>query len=408
MESPLHARAKLLIDLGKPDAAIDVLREALRKDPMDHRALYMFGHCELLKGRFEKALLLADQAIAIEPNKAGSWLLKANTELYLNELPTALRSIDEAIRHAPHHADCYAIKGAVLLRRLEKGHALIALDEALRCDPENVQALSLRSLALSISDQHQLAAEEVERALRTAPDNARALATRSWGEFVSGRISTAKEGFRAALRQDPADGLGRIGLKFTLSAWPGYQAWTQRISTRLQVDGGTFAILAQMLLFAAYITAMFRFLLLDFHGEDLLLPFLAFILATTVPMMLLPKLLLVRLLFIREGPGLLVAWERSTLIITALLTSLSITWFILTEDWSASGLVLYLAVLVSGLPIGERPRGNRVTGLVLVLTVGVLSVFFAFGTADVRIGTAIVLTLVMFGYPICARRKQLT
>ena len=121
--------------------------EALRGDPMNAYAYGAYADLMYDSGHFDKALALADRALAIDPESATVLMLRGRILDSKGKKRDSRRAIDTAIQHEPDELHSVIMSG---VRLYEQGHPFQArkqLVEALRRDPTNAD---LRDLTLEV------------------------------------------------------------------------------------------------------------------------------------------------------------------------------------------------------------------------------------------------------------------
>ncbi|MEU2256071.1 tetratricopeptide repeat protein [Nocardia xishanensis] len=202
------ARAKVLIDLGRIDAARAKLGAVLAADPDNADALMLMGYAWFRTGEYEKSvgysaaaltafpdyqsalrvLALAEQELAhlaeldsaerqrhydralaaatrsaeLDPEYVENLRLLAGVQS-ATDPAAALSTIDRAIEIDPDHADLHRVRGSILRRGgISVPGAEAALREALRLQPEHVDATQ----ELALLDLDRGDREAGERGLR--------------------------------------------------------------------------------------------------------------------------------------------------------------------------------------------------------------------------------------------------
>ncbi|WP_431966712.1 tetratricopeptide repeat protein [Nocardia sp. bgisy134] len=202
------ARAKVLIDLGRIDAARAKLGAVLAADPDNADALMLMGYAWFRTGEYERSVGYSAAALAVFPDYQSALRVLALAEQELAHLAeddaaerqrhydralaaatrsaeldpeyvenlrllagvqsatdpaVALATIDRAIEIDPDHADLHRVRGSILRRGgISVPGAEAALREALRLQPEHVDATQ----ELALLDLDRGDREAGERGLR--------------------------------------------------------------------------------------------------------------------------------------------------------------------------------------------------------------------------------------------------
>lgn len=165
--SPVGLRAKA----KPPQGYLATIPKAL--SPHDHETVAM-GQCELGKirlemGRFEDALELFEQALALQPHDVESWHNRAEALTCLGRYEDALASLEQAQTLAGFATARLLVQKAVVLiwlNRLEA--ALTCCNRALWLTPDHSQAWLFRGVALQRLGRYQEAHRSYRRVAQPA------------------------------------------------------------------------------------------------------------------------------------------------------------------------------------------------------------------------------------------------
>lgn len=150
--SPIGLRSNALANAPAPQGrSLAVAPSALSLGDAETVAM---GHCELGKirletGRFQDALELFEQALALQPHDVESWYNRAEALTCLSRYEDALASLEQAQTLAGFATPRLWVQKAVVLiwlNRLEA--ALTCCNRALWLDPDHSQAWLFRGVAL--------------------------------------------------------------------------------------------------------------------------------------------------------------------------------------------------------------------------------------------------------------------
>lgn len=94
----------------------------------------------LQSGQLNQALDFANQAIMLDPSKAGAYVIKAVALAQLNQASEASRVFEEAIRLQPDDPKTRFNFAVHLMRQNQKMEALTQVQESLRVDPSHAGA----------------------------------------------------------------------------------------------------------------------------------------------------------------------------------------------------------------------------------------------------------------------------
>jgi predicted O-linked N-acetylglucosamine transferase (SPINDLY family) len=178
-------------------------REILRAEPRHGDSLHGLGIIALQVGQPQAAIELLRAALQAEPAQPVALL---NLGVALRELQRpaeALASFDQALRMAPDYADALNNRADVLIELQRPGEALVSLEQALRLQPDFPVALNNHGNALRALGRPAEALHSYERALRLQPGVARYHNNRGNSLRDLKRIEEALASFEEALRLDP-------------------------------------------------------------------------------------------------------------------------------------------------------------------------------------------------------------
>lgn len=179
----LAARARVLLDMGRPRDALPLLARAAAAEPGSARLHCLLALAYHNAGEAEKCVQAAETAIRAAPDGEWGHRLRANG---LTRLPG------------------------------RSGEALEAAQEAVRCAPREPRALYTLALALLKAGQVENA-DTTARALRdVGPDTTWAHEAMGLVALRQGKLRNAEEHFRATLRVSPLSYSAHNNLGVTL------------------------------------------------------------------------------------------------------------------------------------------------------------------------------------------------
>lgn len=232
---PVVPRASLLVDRGRTEEAVALLREHLAREPGDVEARRMltrvlgFGgdlaaaarEAELLAARlgpgdptpwlelgaayelshrFEEALALYDRAALEAPSDPRGPRTAGLRAARWGEAELAEPRLREALRRDPRHGGTWHALGLVLLSRGDVAAARDAYRRGLQADPGALEnRLGLATVALLAGD-HAAALEQYDAIARARPRFADAELGRAYALTRLGRLQEARRALDAAAR----------------------------------------------------------------------------------------------------------------------------------------------------------------------------------------------------------------
>jgi Tfp pilus assembly protein PilF len=211
-------RARMLLQVERPNEALRELTSALAEDPedVDAHALMALGYAQL--ERFEDATRSARQAVSLAPDAAFVHYVLGTILCDRDRDKEALVSAREAIRLDPDDADHHGLEASCLAGLARWKEMLASAERGLALEPAHVRCLNLRATALRQLGRADEAATVLESALAERPDDPDTHATYGYASLQRGEYRTATLHFREALRLEPQHASARAGLVEALKA----------------------------------------------------------------------------------------------------------------------------------------------------------------------------------------------
>jgi len=171
-------RASLLLAVGRVDEANADIERALNLSPNDNSALALQTIIAVVQNEQERALEIAQKAVAADPNSATALIALSYAQQAEFDLEGARASLEKAVTLAPENALAWA-------RLAELWSSFGYLDNALNA---------------------------AEKAVALDPDLSRTQTVLGFAYLTRVQITQAKEAFTKAIALDQADPLPRLGL----------------------------------------------------------------------------------------------------------------------------------------------------------------------------------------------------
>ncbi len=170
----LHLLGAIAQQVGRHDIAVDLIRQAIRRNQQNPAYFCNLGFALRDQGLLDEAVAACREAIRIAPDFA-----EAHTNLGLalrdqGKHDEAIAAYREAIRIKPDLAEPYSNLGGVLSQQGKLDEAVTACREAIRIRPEFGEAHSNLGAALYQQGMLDQAARECREAIRLKPDHAEA------------------------------------------------------------------------------------------------------------------------------------------------------------------------------------------------------------------------------------------
>jgi adenylate cyclase len=166
--------------------------------------IYVNGWSDAPDDTLQRALEIAQRAVAIDPlDPQGHWAL-ALSQLWRRNLDAAIAASQRAIELGPNYAEAFAIYGYVLSYAGEPAKAIESLRSAMRLDPQYTEMwLHFLGHAQFVIGDYQQAAETLQRRINRNPstDISRVLLASCLGHLD--RVQEARALWAEALEINP-------------------------------------------------------------------------------------------------------------------------------------------------------------------------------------------------------------
>jgi tetratricopeptide (TPR) repeat protein len=159
-----HADAARLHREGRLVEAAQYYQRVLDLAPDDPEALYRLAQIACQQGLVADGLAHVERALAAEPHRGRTHVLRGMALARLGRLQDALSSFDRAIACEPGQADAYGCRGDVLSELGHAGDAITSYDQALVLKPAVAENWCNRGAALASLGRHEDALASFERA----------------------------------------------------------------------------------------------------------------------------------------------------------------------------------------------------------------------------------------------------
>lgn len=169
-----YMRANLALDHNHYGQALRDFNMVKRSNQYTGSGLYYnLAKCYLELARFDEALENADQAIAMSPADAESYVIKALAQFNAgqgNNAAAAMQTLNQCSAFAPQHVPMLLAKAAVLMSQGKDKDALGYLNAAVANEPGNAEALLARGLLLKRMDNLRIAVNDYNILTRLSDD----------------------------------------------------------------------------------------------------------------------------------------------------------------------------------------------------------------------------------------------
>jgi tetratricopeptide (TPR) repeat protein len=211
--------AELEISLNKRDEARQISTDLLKKDSKDWEALLLLARLDVDDGKPDQALQKLDQVKAIHPESPVLDFLTARCYLLEGKTEQAKASLGELLRIAPDFSPARIILAELELKSGETRIAIQDLNRALEHKQSSVSPYLLLSEAYAIQGDFSLAEENLNRLLdpRSSPaDQATVFQTLAWVKLRQQHYAEAIQLCNKSHKMGPLtlDGLRVLGLSY--------------------------------------------------------------------------------------------------------------------------------------------------------------------------------------------------
>lgn len=255
----LLEQARLHIQHGHMEGAIDVLREVLSDDPDLAEAHAYLSICLLRKRRSHAAAHEAHMALSLEPELELALYALALSQFAQRKFGEAEVHVRRLLDIDPNDPRYYLLLADLYVATEQKQKILPLLQKSLSLAPEDPDTLSKLSNYYLAENDLQRAHHYAQEALQMDAEHADALVSMGQMLLQNGETENAREHAIWALRQEP-DNSSALYLLTAVKArsnpflglWWRYNAWIKRI-------GMTRSILVLLVAFIVYRIASMTF-----------------------------------------------------------------------------------------------------------------------------------------------------
>lgn len=204
MTDPVVARAQLLLDAGRPQAALQLVTKQGQLLGTDPAALAVAAAAAFAMEDFRRCVELCRSALVIDPARAGTTRLASMALSRLGDHDAAATTADEALRLRPDDWHNLVQRALVDVRGKRVTSATQDfVDEALRIAPnEPLVHATAGTVAMELGEDSPAQASFAE-SLRLDPQSIMARTNRGVAALRASHLATALGEFSAVARLDP-------------------------------------------------------------------------------------------------------------------------------------------------------------------------------------------------------------
>ncbi len=196
-------QGEMLLELKRPEQAIEEFQRALALRPDDPTALSYIAYAFIVLEQYDKALDWSGRAIGADPNREWPYRIKANAHLGKDQRKSAYKSAASAVALQPEDIQCLTMLGNCALS-LDRHEETRVLGELIRKQaPEDVSGHLLLGHLADSEEKFADAALHFEKVLELEPSNANALSALAAIRGRSNRFGESVDLLRGALSVDP-------------------------------------------------------------------------------------------------------------------------------------------------------------------------------------------------------------
>ena len=193
----------LLVDAGRPAAAVPVLEGILQWQPERAATRVELGNALIRLGRRPEALRQYEEVLRVAPDDFEAQANRANVLLQLGRFEEGAAQYREILRRRPDFAGADRGLGFALAQLGRRDEAIAAYRAGLQLDPADAAARANLGSALAEAGRLPEAVEEFRTALRQNPADAVAHANLGLALAQQGAMDQAAAEFKEALRLEP-------------------------------------------------------------------------------------------------------------------------------------------------------------------------------------------------------------
>ena len=231
-------RAKLYIDMGQTNQAVDLLAELLGDDPNEPIYHAVLASCLLDQKRLAGAEYELDVAQSLDPTLAVVYVVRSRLLLFQRKFDDALESCEQALQLNPEYVDALLVHSQLLRITEQRKPAFAQLQRAAALDPEDLDVVIAFGDYYNAYGDHQKALERAQEAMRINAGSADANVLMGETLLALGESAEADAHARYAVSQNPnnADALRllvnvRMRENFFIGLWWRINSWATRLNS---------------------------------------------------------------------------------------------------------------------------------------------------------------------------------
>jgi tetratricopeptide (TPR) repeat protein len=200
--NPLITRAIKLNQSKSFNEALDLLNQALQKEPENPVALREKAFAISNQGYYKDSLHWFNNSLRVNPNDPITWIQKGYALSKMGKNRDAIYCYDAAIRIDPDSAVVWRNRGFSLRKLKDYSAALQSYENALKINPQDPIAWKLKGGALGLMKRYHEAFQATKHALALDPYYDEAMMNMGWLLSDQERYQEAIEWYDKALQID--------------------------------------------------------------------------------------------------------------------------------------------------------------------------------------------------------------
>ena len=198
-------------DLGDTPRAVETLRQALLRDPLNVSLYLDFANISFSHESFQVGIDVIDEGLRLQPKSADLYLARGVLYVQLAQYDKAEADFEKAQELDPGQSLGAAAQGLAAVQENDLDHALATVQAKLKQNPNDPMLLYLQADVLtqkgpdSGTPEFQLALQSAERATKLRPTLAAGREVLAKLYMQTGQYKEAADQCRKALASDPKD-----------------------------------------------------------------------------------------------------------------------------------------------------------------------------------------------------------
>lgn len=229
---------------GNVGQAITAYQRALDLEPHQTEVYLELARLLVLNGRPERALVMAREALRRQPESARAWATLGLCYEWLRMLPEARDALQQAIKLDPTLPEAYAYLAEVYMAQGNWFAANDAIETALLLAPDHLDVVRNHAYVLESQGSYTAAVREYRKAIELHNHLAQLYLAIGRNALALGNYTLALEVYEDAVAADPYDAASRDRLGWTLLVQGEYERAEAELKRAIELDptfGGAYS-----------------------------------------------------------------------------------------------------------------------------------------------------------------------